>query len=169
MNKTLIMAVIMVLALSVSSTSGAQTSREDERGEVISVDVENATITIRTSDGVDTFDVDPTTDFTFEDRRGNSLDDIGRGDRVLLDFEESTDGKKRARRIREDRDDQRVAQNSATNDGMSQSNNSQPRSDQVNRDRALPKTASFMYNLLFFGLTFMLLAGFSRMVRIRNR
>ena len=162
-------AAVMVLALSVSTASWAQSARDDVRGEVVSVDAENATITIRSSDGVDTFDVDSTTELTFEDRRGNSLDDIGRGDRVLLNFEESTDGRKRARTIRDDKDDQRMAQTTTNNDDRSQTNMSQVPSRQDSMDSTLPKTASSNYNLLFFGLTLMLLAGFSRLVRIRIR
>lgn len=174
MKTRFIQTVATIIALAIAAISFAQETREDERGEVVDVDVGNRTITIETADGIDTFDVDMSTEITFRDRRGSTLADINRGDRVRLDFEEATDGKRKARRIQED-DDTSALRRDGSVDAMNQSQNSSDRQNSAgmssdnqrsnNNVAQLPKTASSIFGVGLVGLLLMAIAGLVRVTR----
>ena len=96
------MTTNLILLLLSAFAVGTALGQENIRGEVLDVDVPESTITVRTEEGIGTYDIDADTDITFRGVRGSGLEDINRGDRVILDFEEATDGRRRARGIRDD-------------------------------------------------------------------
>lgn len=151
--QNLIFAVTAFLSMAILSmvTTPAVADDNSVSGEIIDVSSSRDTITINSDGDIDTYVVDADTLYTFEVGSGDGLQDLSRGDRVVLELEEMADGRKRTRSLQ----------------SQGRSEELQTALAQITTDdekpmmrSTLPQTASADYNLLLLGIV-LLLCGIS--------